>query len=158
MRPAGPHPRSLARFDSTQEAWDFRVQMGQRGAQMGGAMSRFGRERTLCMFADWTDRIAAGEYPTDAPPRPRGVERNIVMTMWDWGTDRDYIHDEIATDKRNPTLNANGPVYGVAFSGDTLTITDPAAHTGGLEGARLVGDDGHRGAVAPRGRQGRGPH
>ena len=35
-------------------------------------------------FADWTDRIAAGEYPKQAPPRPTGVERNLVISMWDW--------------------------------------------------------------------------
>ena len=36
------------------------------------------------MFADWTDRIASGEVPPQ-PPRPRGEERNVVLTMWDWG-------------------------------------------------------------------------
>ena len=71
-------------FDSTVAAWDHRVQTGQRGNQMSNVMSRFGRERALAMFADWTDRIAAGELPP-APPRPQGVERNVVVTLWDWG-------------------------------------------------------------------------
>ena len=72
-------------FDSTLAAWDHRVQTGQRGASMNGGMSRFGRERGLRMFADWTDRIAGGEVPP-VPPRPSGIERNLVLTMWDWGT------------------------------------------------------------------------
>ena len=38
------------------------------------------------MYADWTDRIARGEMPAAAPPRPQGRERNIVITMWDYGT------------------------------------------------------------------------
>ena len=43
---------------------------------------------SLATFADWTDRIAAGEYPREAPPRPQGVERNIVVTQWDWADQR----------------------------------------------------------------------
>ena len=39
--------------------------------------------RGLKMFADWTDRIAKGEVP-EAPPRPTGVERNVVVTLWGW--------------------------------------------------------------------------
>ena len=57
---------------------------GQRGAEMSGVHDRFGRQRGLQMFADWTDRIEAGEVPP-APPRPPGIERNVVITMWDWG-------------------------------------------------------------------------
>ena len=86
---------NIDQFDSTVAAWDHRVQMGQRGSQMTNVMSRFGRERGLQMFADWSDRIAAGALPPK-PPRPEGVERNVVVTMWEWGTEFDYIHDEIA--------------------------------------------------------------
>ena len=42
-----------------------------------------GRPRVLKMFADWTDRIRAGEVPP-APARPQGLERDVVMTQWDW--------------------------------------------------------------------------
>ena len=117
-------------FDSTLAAWDHRVQTGQRGASMNGGMNRFGRERGLRMFADWTERIAGGELPP-VPPRPSGVERNLVLTMWDWGTPTAYIHDEIVTDKRNPRVNANGPVYSVdarvmaRWSSPTRTRTPP---------------------------------
>ncbi len=115
-------------FDSTAEAWDHRIAFGQRGAQMSGVMNRFGRERGLAMFADWTDRIAAGEVPA-APPRPRGVERNLVLTMWEWAGEASYVHDEVTTDKRQPTVNANGLVYGVSITEDTLVVTDTARHT-----------------------------
>ena len=118
---------NLEQFDSSLEAWDHRVRMGQRGGQMTNVMNRFGRARGLRMFSDWSDRIAAGAVP-EAPPRPRGVERNVVVSMWEWGTEIDYIHDEIATDKRNPGVNANGPVYGVNISNDALTILDPVTH------------------------------
>ena len=36
-------------------------------------------------FGDWTDRIAKGELPHTKPKRPQGVERNIVVTTWEWG-------------------------------------------------------------------------
>ena len=53
----------LDRFDSTAAAWDHRVAVGQRGAQMSGTLNRFGRQRGIAMFADWSDRIAAGAVP-----------------------------------------------------------------------------------------------
>ena len=118
----------LEGFDSALAAWDHRVQTGQRGAAMSNAMSRFGRQRGLEMFAAWTDRIAGGEVPP-APPRPQGIERNLVLTMWDWGQETSYIHDEITTDKRNPRVNANGPMYAVSSGHGRLVIADPLANT-----------------------------
>ena len=117
----------LDRFDSTAAAWDHRVIVGQRGAQMSGVLNRFGRQRGIAMFADWSDRIAAGEVPPQ-PPRPQGVERNLVLTMWEWGGATSYVHDEVTTDKRQPTVNGRGLVYGVSISNDTLLITDPEGH------------------------------
>ena len=118
----------LPKFDSTTAAWHRRIQSGQRGGIMSGMVARFGGTRVLEHFADWTERIAAGEVP-EAPPRPQGVERNVVITQWDWSGPRGYTHDEISTDKRNPRLNANGPVYGVVYGGDLLSIVDPVRHT-----------------------------
>jgi len=81
------------------------------------------------MFADWTDRIAAGELPP-APPRPQGLERNVVITEWDWADPKAYLHDEVSTDRRNPTVNANGPIYGaLELSADYLPVLDPAHNT-----------------------------
>ena len=111
-------------FDSTEAAWAHRVRVGQRGALMNGYLRRFGAERAIAMYADWTDRIMAGEVPP-APPRPRGRERNVVLTLWEWGGPTGYIHDEIATDKRDPQVNAGGPVYGVEFANDKLVWVDP---------------------------------
>ena len=115
------------RFSSTAEAWDRRVNFGQRGPQMSGALSGMGRERAVQHFADWTDRIIAGEVPPQ-PPRPHGEERNVVLTLWDWGTGTSYVHDEVASDKRDPTVNAGGDVYAVSMSDDRLLIVDPNTH------------------------------
>ena len=111
-------------YDSTEAAWAHRVRAGQRGNMMEGYLRRFGEDRAVSMYAEWTDRIMAGEVP-DAPPRPQGLERNVVLTMWEWGGETAYIHDEIATDKRDPTINAGGPIYGVEFANDKLVWVDP---------------------------------
>ncbi len=38
----------------------------------------------LRRLAEWTDRIKAGELPASVPSRPHGVERNLVVTVYDW--------------------------------------------------------------------------
>ena len=110
-------------FESSTEAWHYRTAIGIRGPFMSAFAGRFGRDRGMGMYADWTDRIAAGETPA-APDRPSGIERNVVVTMWDWGNESSYIHDEITTDKRNPMLNAGGKVYGVDGGHGTLLELD----------------------------------
>ena len=122
-------PPELGKFDSLTAAWDRRIQSGQAGGGMNRGLNRMGRRRALQVFADWTDRILAGEVPS-APPRPQGQERNVVITQWDWADPKAYLHDEISTDKRNPTLNANGPIYGaLEASADYIPVLDPVSHT-----------------------------
>ena len=129
-KPTREIPASLGKFDSSAAAWARRVASGHDGSNMDGQLSSLGRQRAIKMFADWTDRIAAGEYPKEAPPRPQGPERNVVITQWDWSDPREYFHDVIASDKRNPLVNPNGPVYGLhEFSSDHLTILEPTKNS-----------------------------
>ena len=122
-------PKSLATSESSVDAWDRRVQSGHWGGYMSAMVSFFGRQRALTLFADWTDRIAAGEVPPP-PPRPQGVERNVVITQWDWSDPTGFVHDTISTDKRNPTINANGLVFSTEqFSTPDFNILDPVRHT-----------------------------
>jgi hypothetical protein len=96
---------------------------------MLNAIDQMGHTPFLNQFADWTDRIAKGELPP-VPPRPQGIERNIVITEWDWADPKSYLHDEVSTDRRNPTLNANGLIYGsLELSSDYLPVLDPVKHT-----------------------------
>lgn len=121
-------PKELGTFPTSVHAWDRRVQSGQAGGNMVNGINALGRERALSVLAEWTDRIAAGALPP-APPRPQGVERNVVITMWDWADPISYLHDVVSTDRRNPTVNANGPVYGaLELSADYLPVLDPAKH------------------------------
>ena len=76
------------------------------------------------------DRIQAGEYPASTPARPSGVERNLVVTVYDWGDPKDVHPRPDATDKRKPTVNAYGPIYGATeLSTNDLPILDPVRRT-----------------------------
>jgi hypothetical protein len=122
-------PHALGHFASSQEAWARRISSGQAMMSMVNVLARTDADRMLKQFADWTERVAAGELPPARPLRPQGVERNLVITLWDWSNPRAYLHDEISTDKRNPTLNAYGKLYGTTEeSTDMLPVLDPAKH------------------------------
>jgi hypothetical protein len=123
-------PKELGTFPSSVEAWERRIQSGQAMTQMTANIGRLDTKRALTLYADWTDRVAAGELPKAKPSRPQGPERNVVVSMWDWAGPKDYLHDEISTDRRDPRVNANGPIYGATEeSTDLLPVLDPVAHT-----------------------------
>jgi hypothetical protein len=120
----------MAESKDSAEAWARRTQSGQAMSNMALTLGRIGPDKALSLFADWTDRIAAGELPFAKPERPQGVERNVVITSWDWSTPSHYLHDEVSSDKRNPTVNANGLIYGSPEeSTDLIPVLDPVKHT-----------------------------
>ena len=122
-------PRDFAHMKST-AAWARRIASGQAMRQMINVLNRFDQERALAHWADWTDRIAAGELPFARPERPHGIERNLVLTLWDWSTPTGYMHDLISTDRRTPNVNANGKLYGATEdSTDFFPVLDPGTHT-----------------------------
>ena len=118
-------PDALGSFASSVDAWQRRVLSGQAGGGMARQLNRFDGS-LVRVFADWTDRIEAGELPATQPVRPYGVERNAVVTVRDWSDADAYLHDLISTDRRDPTVNAYGPVYGAPeLSTDDMPILDP---------------------------------
>ena len=119
-------PASLGKFESGAEAWQRRILSGQSGEMMTNRIAgQFGGV-PYKYFGDWTDRIAKGELPKAKPPRPEGEERNIVITSWEWSKPDKYLHDLISSDRRNPTVNAYGPLYGSPeYSTDNMPILDP---------------------------------
>jgi hypothetical protein len=123
------NPR-LPKFDDPIAAWVNRLQVGPAAEIMIRNVNALDPQHALQSFADWTSRIAAGELPKSKPARPVGLERNVVITLWDWGTPKDYVHDEVATDRRDPTVNANGKIYGATEdSSDLVPVLDPVTHT-----------------------------
>jgi hypothetical protein len=123
---------SLGVADGDAEAaWRARLRQGQAGTAMingvGELMTRDGG--LLARLVDWTRRIEAGELPRQKPERPQGIERNLVVTVWDWSRPTAYLHDLIGTDRRKPTVNGGGAIYGaMELSTDWVPILDPALH------------------------------
>ena len=123
-------PKALGDFENSTEAWQRRIQSGQAMTQMVNLINRLDTQLALQLFGDWTDRIAEGELPFVQPPRPQGAERNVVLTLWDWSRPTAYLHDEISTDRRKPTINANGKLYGTTEeSADFIPILDPVGNS-----------------------------
>jgi len=119
-------PAAFSGQKSSEDAWMRRIQSGQSGEQMTNQLAGQFGGAPFKYYGDWTDRIAKGELPKSKPPRPQGIERNIVITSWEWHNEKQYLHDLIASDRRNPTVNAYGPLYGSPeYSTDTMPILDP---------------------------------
>ena len=123
-------PVGLGEFKNSVEAWTRRIQSGGARALMARDITQLDTDIALKLFADWTDRISAGELPFAQPERPQGIERNIVITLWDWSRPTAYLHDEISTDRRNPRVNANGKIYAsTEDSTDFIPVLDPKTNT-----------------------------
>jgi len=149
-------PAGLGKFDSSEQAWVRRTQSGQAGMFMTYMLARFGGA-PYKYLADWTDRIARGEVPRTAPERPKGAERNVVVSWWEWSGPNKYLHDLISSDRRNPTVNAYGQLYGSPeYSTDNMPILDPRTNQAGTfkmpvrdPDMRVSLGEGHIGDVKP---------
>lgn len=123
-------PHALGEFESSEQAWARRIASGQAGDSMVRIAMQGLNGLPIKYMAEWTDRIADGELPAQAPDRPSGVERNVVATVRDWSSPRFYMHDLSGTDRRNPTVNGYGRLYGAPeLSTDEMPILDPVANT-----------------------------
>jgi hypothetical protein len=123
-------PATFSENRSSEEAWMRRVQSGQAAENMVNPLAGMLGGAPFHYFADWTDRIAKGELPHSKPPRPQGLERNVVVTTWEWGEPKKYLHDLISSDRRRPTINAYGRLYGSPeYSTDAFPILDPKTNT-----------------------------
>ena len=123
-------PDAFGEFESSADAWVRRVQSGQAAPQMINVLAGRLGGVPIRYLADWTDRVAAGELPTFKPARPQGIERNVVATVRDWGDPKSYLHDLTTTDRRDPTVNGYGKIYGAPeLSTDNFPILDPIANT-----------------------------
>ena len=123
-------PAAFGEFKSGEDAWRRRTMSGQAAPLMINPLAGYLGGAPYRYFGDWTDRVAKGELPHAKPPRPQGVERNVVVTTWDWGNEKQYLHDLISSDRRNPTVNANGKLFGSPeYATDVLPILDPKTHT-----------------------------
>jgi len=122
-------PESLQNIESSEQAWARRISSGQAGDSMVRLAAQSLKGLPIKYMAEWTDRVASGEIPAHQPERPSGVERNVVATVRDWSSPQFYMHDLSGTDRRNPTVNAYGKLYGAPeLSTDEMPILDPVAN------------------------------
>ena len=123
-------PETFSDIESSEQRWIRRVQSGQAAHQMIEPLAAKLAGVPFKYLADWTDRVAAGELPSFIPERPQGIERNVVATVRDWGDPKSYLHDLSTTDRRDPTVNAYGRIYGAPeLSTDNFPILDPMTNT-----------------------------
>ena len=124
-------PEELGSFENSHAAWARRIQSGQAMSSMIAHHQPLRRAaRHLPISPTGPTASPRASCPFAKPERPQGIERNVVVTMWDWGRAKAYLHDEIATDRRNPRVNANGKLYGSPeYSTDWIPILDPVTHT-----------------------------
>jgi hypothetical protein len=115
-------------FTTHTQAWEWRLGVGVRGTNMYSVLTTQGKDPSLKTFSSWTERIAAGEVPP-APPRPSGIERNVVATLWDVGDDHSFMHDQISTDKNHPTTNGGGNNYAVNAGHGQLVVLNTAENS-----------------------------
>ncbi|MGD0906159.1 MAG: carboxypeptidase regulatory-like domain-containing protein [Candidatus Acidiferrales bacterium] len=121
-------PTKIGKFDSSKDAWDRYMRSGQvADDEHMNILDHLGHGRGIGMFADWTDRIAEGEVPPQ-PPRPQGVERNVVVTVWDFSIPTGFPHDTTTTVRRMPTANAYGPIYSPDWASGALAVLDPSSN------------------------------
>ena len=119
-------PAEFADMGDSEQAWARRISSGQAGAYMARLAADHLKGLPIKYMAEWTDRIADGELPAQKPQRPTGVERNVVATVRDWSSPQFYMHDLSGTDRRDPTVNSYGPLYGAPeLSTDEMPILDP---------------------------------
>ncbi|NKB35411.1 MAG: carboxypeptidase regulatory-like domain-containing protein [Pseudomonadales bacterium] len=121
---------ALGDFETHEEAWMRRVLSGQAGQGMFNQLAGRLDGVPFKYLGDWTQRIADGELPHAKPDRPAGIERNVVVTVRDWSNPQAYMHDLSGTDRRDPTVNGNVPLYGAPeLSTDEFPVLDPVNNT-----------------------------
>ena len=122
-------PKSLGHSTHADALWQRRLQSGQAGdehAQRARAVGHDASADAVCGL-DRSNRRRGGAAGAAATAGPRA---NVVITAWDWADPKAYLHDQVSTDRRNPTVNANGLIYGaLELSADYLPVLDPVRHT-----------------------------
>jgi hypothetical protein len=56
------------------------------------------------------------------------VERNVVLTIWDFSVPVGFPHDVTSTMRQKPTANAYGPIYSPDWSAGAVAAVDPVTN------------------------------
>ena len=104
-----------------------RVQSGQSGEQMTNQLAGHFRRRALQISRRLDRPRRKGRAAQEqAAASARGRTQYRRSRPGSGATTRQYLHDLISSDRRNPTVNAYGPLYGSPeYSTDNMPILDP---------------------------------
>jgi hypothetical protein len=105
-------PAQFGEFKTGAEAWMRRVGSGHTGEFMVNRLAGQLAGVPFQYFGDWTDRVAKGELPKHKPPRPQGVERNVVVTSWEWGTEKTPLFDHLVGARKAARWAGRGQRFG----------------------------------------------
>ena len=126
-----PHgPRGVRRVQVGRGSMAAPHQAGQAGELMTNPLAGYLGGAPYKYFGEWTDRIAKGELPPSKPTRPQGLERNVVVTTWDWGDRRSIPARPDRLGPAQPDRQRLWPALRLArIRTDVLPILDPKTHT-----------------------------
>ena len=121
-------PAQFGQFNTGEDAWMRRVQSGQAGEEMIREAGASGACRLNISASGPTVSPKANcRRPNRHGRRRRTQCRAHYMGM---GDDKTYLHDLISSDRRNPTVNAHGPLFGSPeYASDDMPILDPKTNT-----------------------------
>jgi hypothetical protein len=122
-------PGTLGSIAKHLDAWDERMKLGPDQAAMATPYFRLRGQRT--MFSEWTERLAQGIYPLTEPSRPTGLERNLVVTLWDWGEPTSVVTNVALAVSGTTRARGSSRVYGASRYHDALLWLDPSTHATG---------------------------
>jgi hypothetical protein len=123
-------PPALGAFETTAEPWMRRVQAGQSGQTMVNTLAGElgGVAVPLLRRVDGPHRQGRATRDEAGATARSGAQH--CRTTWDWLNHKHYLHDLISSDRRNPTVNAYGPLFGsTEYSTDLIPILDSKTHT-----------------------------
>ena len=121
-------PASLGKFDSSTAAWGRRIQSGQAGQSMIGGINQLGTARAdPFRRLDRPHRARRAAADAAAAQRHRAQRRHHRVGL---GRSEGLPPRRGIDRSPQPTLNANGLIYGAAeLSADYLPVLDPVHHT-----------------------------
>ena len=123
-------PAQFGEFKTGADAWMRRISSGQTGEFMVEPDCRTARRRAVQVFRRLDRPRRQGRAAARASRRGRRASSATSSSRRGSGARRrHFTHDLISSDRRNPTVNAYGPLYGSAeYSSDDIPILDPKTH------------------------------
>jgi len=118
------------------QAWARRTQAGQAMTNMATGLGYMGVEERAALCRLDGPRRPAASCRSRSRASERGRWGNVVITMWDWSTNKPICTTRSLPTRNNPTVNANGkdlrrdeesPTGSGARSGEAHRDADPAS-------------------------------